>query len=80
MVPSSRRLVRRQRRPRHRCAGRGLTNREQDQFGTLVTAHSDPTRACLYVLTFSGWASARRTEAELTCSVLAIVSQVAGGV
>ena len=33
-----------------------------------------------YLLTFSGWANARRTEAELTCSVLAIVSHVAGGV
>lgn len=33
-----------------------------------------------YLLTFSVWASARRTEAELTCRVLAIVSHVAGGV
>lgn len=59
------------------CAA-ALSDELLDQFVRLLVDREAPTHG--YLLTFPVWASARRTEAELTCRVLAIVSHVAGGV
>lgn len=58
---------------------RARGHRRRDLKRLMVAHRPLPCAACSRSVA-AGWARARRTDAELTCNVLAIVSHVAGGV